>query len=467
MSNEPVTIGAAELGEVINALAEYSRVDAGLAELHDKYDAVVYDVTTTAGMKAACEARRTIREPRYRVEEIRKAAKAPLLALGRQVDNEAKRITAALLELETPIDKQIGTEELRRENEKKAREEAERTRVGEIQRRLGKIRALPEAYTSAVDPQRLAEVIGQLEGGLTFDYQEFAAEAETARQAALVALRQAHIEAMERLERAAAEQAERDAQAAREAAERAAVQERERQERERAEAERLERERLERERQDAERRAAEEARLAEVRRKLDAEQVEQKRLAGIRQWIAALNGPTHLTATDSPALIEQAVNTLLGAVIDERYGEFHTEAGEAREAGIQRLCTLLDAARAHKAEQERITRERAELERREREQAERQAEIDRQQREAREAEERRQAAERADEERKATQAAAERARQEKRARALADPPDALAIAKTVAEAYLVDDDIAAQWIANVAHEDWVTIATSIEQEVAA
>lgn len=467
MTNEEM-IGASDLEKVSSALTEYSRVDAGLAELRAKYGTVVYEVATTAGMKAACEARRAIREPRYKVEEIRKAAKAPLLALGRQVDSEAKRITAALLELERPIDTQINTEECRKEVEKRAKEEAERVRVGEIQRRLGKIRALPEAYTSAVDPARLAEVIGQLEGGLTFDYQEFTQEAETARQAALVVLRRAHVDALERIERQQAEERER-----------AEAEERQRQEHARLEAERAERERA-----DAKHRAAEEARIAEERRRLDAEheerrrqaeeqRKEQERIATIRQWITALNGPTHLTANHSPALIEQAVNTLLGAVVDERYGEFHTEAAEAREAGIQRLRGLLEAAQALRAESDRIASERVELERQQREQAARQAEIERQEREAREAEERRQAAARAEEERRA-EAARRRASVRKRissftAADIVDHVVAAMLDSEVGTWSLQDFEASkvAERIAEIPHADWVAIAASDEQEVAA
>ena len=103
--------------KVSGALAEFSRVEAGIAALTKAYAGVVYDVTTTEGMGAAREARRIIREPRYEVEKVRKDAKAPLLALGKEIDAEAKRITAALLAIEEPIDQQIAAEEARKEAE--------------------------------------------------------------------------------------------------------------------------------------------------------------------------------------------------------------------------------------------------------------------------------------------------------------------------------------------------------------
>ena len=133
VSDIPVADGSPVQGEVLSAdlekvgaaLTEYSKVDAGLAQLRQTYGAVIYDVKTAAGMDAARKARLAVREPRYRVEEIRKSAKGPLIALGKQIDGEAKRITAALLEIETPIDEQIRAEETRRETERKAKEDAE------------------------------------------------------------------------------------------------------------------------------------------------------------------------------------------------------------------------------------------------------------------------------------------------------------------------------------------------------
>ena len=350
---------SADLDKVSTALAEYSKVDAGLADLRQTYGGVLYDVATPAGLDAARKARLAVREPRYRVEEIRKSAKAPLLALGKQIDGEAKRITAALLEIETPIDEQIRAEETRRETERKAKEDAERARVLAIQTKLAKLQSLPEAYTSALAPAKLAEIITQLEAGLTFDYQEFSDAAEALRQFALVALRQAHVEAIEREEQEAAAEAASAAEEARLAAERA------------AEAARI-----------AAEQAAAEERLREERAKLEAEQAEQRRNAEIDQRIRALSGPAHLTATDSPLLIDQAVAQLADATLTEAdYGERLAEAQEARKAGVTRLQALWKAALAHKEEQERLARQRAEQEELARAQAEREAEIARRERE--------------------------------------------------------------------------------------
>ena len=78
--------------EVQNAVAEFDKVAAGLAELKGKYAGVVFDVTTTKGMDEAKAARAAIREPRYEIERVRKAAKAPILKLGKELDDRAKAI---------------------------------------------------------------------------------------------------------------------------------------------------------------------------------------------------------------------------------------------------------------------------------------------------------------------------------------------------------------------------------------
>lgn len=460
VSDIPVADGSPVQGEVLSAdlqkvgaaLTEYSKVDAGLAQLRQTYGAVIYDVKTTAGMDAARKARLAVREPRYRVEEIRKSAKAPLLALGKQIDGEAKRITAALLEIETPIDEQIRAEETRRETERKAKEEAERARVLAIQTKLAKLQSLPEAYTSALAPEKLAAIITQLEGGLTFDYQEFSDTAEELRKTALVALRQAHVEAIEREEREAAAEAARAAEEARLSAERA------------AEAARI-----------AAEQAAAEERLREERAKLEAEQAEQRRNAEIDQRIRALSGPAHLTATDSPVLIDNALTQLADATLTEAdYGERLGEAQEARNAGVTRLQTLLKAALAHKEEQERLARQRAEQEELSRAQAEREAEIARREREQEAAEAERkwlaeQEAKKAAE-RKAEAERIERERQEREAEQARRRAEIIArlskmsaedIVRWIASELGCEGSIVAARLAEIPREDWVALTHEV------
>lgn len=143
------------------AIAEYSKTDAALADLRTKYEAVVFDVTNSKGMDQAKKARAEIREHRVSLEKERVRIKAPALERCRQIDSEAKRITAELESLERPIDGQIKQEEEKKEREKAAKEQAERDRVTALNARFDAIRAMPGAcqwFPSAAIAEKIAEV---------------------------------------------------------------------------------------------------------------------------------------------------------------------------------------------------------------------------------------------------------------------------------------------------------------------
>ena len=95
-------------------VAEYRATEAGLAALRERLAGKVYDLTTTAGDAEARADRRELVTMRTGIERIRKDAKAPLLAQAKLLDDEAKRITEAILEVENPIDDQIKADEQRR-----------------------------------------------------------------------------------------------------------------------------------------------------------------------------------------------------------------------------------------------------------------------------------------------------------------------------------------------------------------
>lgn len=131
-----------DLAKVSNALAEFSKVDAGLAAMRQTY-AGPYDATTPSGMAKAKNDRVAVREVRYAIEDVRKSAKAPILALGKTLDREALRITCAIEEIERPIDNAIKLEEERIARERQARIDAEHARVKAIQERIEAMRSLP------------------------------------------------------------------------------------------------------------------------------------------------------------------------------------------------------------------------------------------------------------------------------------------------------------------------------------
>ena len=127
MTVETELIDRAEIKDG-QAIVAYSRTEAALAALREKYKDARYNLTTTAGDKAARGARLELTTTRTNLEKKRKELKAPAVEFGRKVDAEAARLTAEILALETPIDAQIKADEKRRDDERRVREEAEAAR---------------------------------------------------------------------------------------------------------------------------------------------------------------------------------------------------------------------------------------------------------------------------------------------------------------------------------------------------
>ena len=196
------------------AVLAITETEKGIAELKQKYGGVVFEVTTTQGMTEAKQARKEIREPRYTIEHLRKDAKAPILALGRAVDSIAADLTAQVLAIEEPIDKQIKDEEERKAEEKRLAEEAERKRIDDIKARIAKLHddVLFITKDHKATPKYVDLCIsGYMQLEIDDSYGEFREDAQRTYDAGLVAL-EAHSKAM--TERVAEEkrQAERDAE---------------------------------------------------------------------------------------------------------------------------------------------------------------------------------------------------------------------------------------------------------------
>lgn len=247
---QPPTREPTAVENVTSVVAKFDRVAAGLGELKTKYQGVLFEVTTPKGMRAAIEARAAIRDPRFEVERVRKECKAPILALGRDIDARAAKITEELLALETPIDKHIKAEETRREEEKKRKQEAEAARVRAIQGRLNHIRAYLLTYARQPASSIEEGIRSLIEIPVDGTFQECEQEASALHAQVLGKLREMHtaqIAHETEQERLRLEREELDRQALAQ-----------------QEANRLERERI----------AAEEA---EAKRKRDAEDAERKR----------------------------------------------------------------------------------------------------------------------------------------------------------------------------------------------
>lgn len=237
--------------KVQGEIAAFDKIAAGIAaiELQHPKDLAV-DVTTTAGMKTAIAARAAWRDPRIAVEKARKAAKAPVLELGKQIDAFAGTLELRLREGEDNYDSQIKAEEARKEAEKAARAEAGRKRIAAIQDRIAN--DITGAVRGAVG--RPSSDIGQILGDIDAivigaDFEEFQGQAQLAKDDATDKLREMQAEAQAR--------ADAEARVAREAEE------------QRIAAERAEL-RRQQEESEAQRRAEEEAKHAADKRLRDA-----------------------------------------------------------------------------------------------------------------------------------------------------------------------------------------------------
>ena len=123
------------------SIVEYRPTEAVLADLKDRYGTgETWIVDTKDRMTVAKKARAEIREWRICLEAERKRIKAPALERCKDIDTEAKRITAELMKLEEPVDSAIKAEEARQREEKEKVERLEAERIAAGQAYIASIR---------------------------------------------------------------------------------------------------------------------------------------------------------------------------------------------------------------------------------------------------------------------------------------------------------------------------------------
>jgi hypothetical protein len=261
-------------------IQEYSPTEAALVGLREKYGKTVYDVSTPTGMNAAKVARKELSTYRIDLEKLRKEIKAPALDRCRQIDDEAKRITAELVALEDPIDYTITEEEnrLKALQAEKARKEAER-RQG-IMTKIARFRGVAAAMTSPSNTSVvIKETLQKVEDAVIDEvgYNEFFAEAVEVRKSAVDAL----IDLIAAVEEREAEQvrlkAEREEleELRRQNAERLAKEQKEQNDRLALEREEQEKERARREKEQNDRLALEREEQEKERARLEKEQTDR------------------------------------------------------------------------------------------------------------------------------------------------------------------------------------------------
>lgn len=273
-------------------VVKLNRTEAALAELRADLAGKTYDLTTTAGDKAARADRLRCVTLRTTLEKRRKELKAPALDFGRKIDAAAERINAAILALEAPIDSAIQADERRRAEEKAARERAEAERLqalrDTVDQMLGKwtARAMAPDMTAARIEAGI-EAFGRV--SMPDELRDVAAHWDIARRGVAAELERLHAKAAQREEAA------------------------------RLEAQRLENERIAAEqRAEAERQAVELARQRqELEEKAAAVRAEAERLAAVERQMRVLDQaedqamPNQQPAAEAPDAQQEVARNLL------------------------------------------------------------------------------------------------------------------------------------------------------------
>jgi colicin import membrane protein len=350
---------AGAVGGFSTEVAEYTETAAALARLEFRMKDVVHDVTTTKGMDAAKKDVAELRTLRTSLDKKRLELNEDDQARIKRRNDEAKRITARIEELEDPIKEQIKVEVQRKEDEKIARAQREKDRQDALRTRIDTMAGL--ALRSVGKPSAyIAEKIALLEGMTTDDFEEMTPVAVNTKADTLAKLREL-LAAAESHEQAVAELAES----------------RRREEAQRAENERLERdardarektEREARERQEAEVQA-ERDRQARARQEEDARRaVEEKartRTNYINELVLNSVGQDVATIERNLAALYEVPKTAevdtelvnadrrLTALMAERVNADRV-AAEAAQREADRLAEVERARRAEEEQEDRV-----------------------------------------------------------------------------------------------------------------
>lgn len=216
---KPASVVSTSLAVVKTTVKAFDAAEAGLAKLTKRYENVVFDVSTTKGMKEATDARLAIRAPRYAVKKALDDAKRPLNDLKADITARAASLTERILALETPIDEQIKAEEKRKLEEKAAREEADRKRILAISERITAIRMTAGRAAECRTSTRVGEILAALEAADLTGLDEFEADGKAAHAVAVESVKKIHQAKLDdeaeraRREREQAEEAQRLADA--------------------------------------------------------------------------------------------------------------------------------------------------------------------------------------------------------------------------------------------------------------
>lgn len=339
------------LDTVNREVAAFDKINAGLKQLRTDYPVdVVVDVATTAGMKSAIVARAAYRGPRIALEHARKAAKAPVLELGKDIDALAGTISKELSIGEDWYDKQIKAQEELKAKQKAEADAKEAERVHAIHGRISlRFRTVPMRFAGKGSDDISAAVQSMLTEPLAeIDYAEFLEQATQAKEDALAALRGllagavAREEEDERQRLLAIENAHKAEELRKQQEDFLAEQRRHREE-----VERSARALFEREEAARKEREAEEHRIAEAKR-----EIRDKEAAIERARLDAEAAEKRAKQAEEQKRLDEEAATERARMMEET-----RVANEAREKAAQEAQAAADAERAAAAKAaKRLTR---------------------------------------------------------------------------------------------------------------
>lgn len=305
------------------AVTEYSETAARIAELKNTYGTEVPDASTKDGYDRAKKISSECTSLRTALEKRRKEFKAPVLAFGKMIDSEAKRITAEIVSVEEPF-----------KSAYKAVDDEKKRIKAEIEQRFVDIKDMP---SKAVD-MASGEIEAMINDLAEYDVSKSTFGRRVDEASALVAstldaLTERHVKAIE------AEQ-----EALRIEAERAEL-----------EALRREREYREREAREAEAKAAREAEEARI-----AEDAVQKAIEDERRRAAEESARIEKEKADAIAKAEKAERDRIAA---EEQAKRNAELAEKRRIEEAEKAEAKRIADIEAAKQAEIQRQKDEAER--------------------------------------------------------------------------------------------------------
>lgn len=113
-----------------------NEAEVAVKAAENKYECVVYDATTVAGMAALKEAKKELTKIRTSIEKTRVQLKQPYVDAGKEVDAFAKALTERVTKLEMPVKTALQAEEERQAKALAEQEEKHRLELEEENRKL-------------------------------------------------------------------------------------------------------------------------------------------------------------------------------------------------------------------------------------------------------------------------------------------------------------------------------------------